>query len=181
MVFLGGCEKAQVTNPITMVLRRAGAFLLDILIIFGICAPSGYLIQRLIGYSPQTGPEIWFAILWNFSVPSWLYFLLSDRSKKGKTVGKRVFKLKVTGRIKERLGWGRALARTAMKLLPWEIIHFSSFALSNEPGTFTLHQYIGLVAGNVLAFAFFIVSALTQGNRSIHDILLGTEIQFEKF
>jgi len=121
-----------------MVLRRAGAFLLDILIIFGICAPSGYLIQRLIGYSPQTGLAIWFTILWNFSLPSWLYFLWSDRSKKGKTVGKR------------------------------------------EPGTFTLHQQIGLVAGNVLAFVFFMAMALTQGQRSIHDILLGTEVQFEK-
>ena len=121
-----------------MILRRAGAFLLDILIIFGICAPSGYLIQRLIGYSPQTGLAIWFTILWNFSLPSWLYFLLSDLSKKGKPVGKR------------------------------------------EPGTFTLHQQIGLVAGNVLAFAFFMAMALTQSQRSIHDILLGTEVQFEK-
>jgi uncharacterized RDD family membrane protein YckC len=162
-----------------MVIRRVGAFLLDILIIFGICAPCGYLIQRLIGYSPQTGPEIWSAILWNFSLPSWLYFLRSDRSKKGKTVGKRVFKLKVTGRMKERLGWGHALARTAMKLLPWEIIHISAFALSKEPGTFATFQYFGFVLGNALAFAYFITSALTQGKRTVYDFILGTEIQFE--
>lgn len=164
-----------------MILRRAGAFLLDILIIFGICAPIGYLIQRLFGYSPQTGPAIWFTILWNFSVPSWLYFLWSDRSKKGKTVGKRVFKLKVTGRTKERLGWGHALARTAMKLLPWEIIHISAFALSQELGTFATHQYIGFVCGNALAFGYFIASALTQGKRTVYDFILGTEIQFENF
>jgi uncharacterized RDD family membrane protein YckC len=167
--------------PIIHIARRSGAFLLDILIIFGICAPSGYLIQRLIGYSPQTGPAIWITILWNFSLPAWLYFLWSDHSKKGKTLGKRVFKLRVTGRKQERLGWGRALARTAIKLLPWEIIHFSSFALSQEPGIFTSNQYIGLVAGNTLAFAYLIVSTLTQGKRSIHDILIRTEIQFEKF
>jgi uncharacterized RDD family membrane protein YckC len=163
-----------------MVLRRVWAFLLDILIIFGICAPCGYLIQRLIGYSPQTGPAIWITILWNFSFPAWLYFLWSDRSKEGKTVGKRLFKLKVKTRTSERLGWGRALVRTAIKLLPWEIIHFSSFALSKEPGAFTLFQYIGLVAGNALAFAYFIASAVMQGKHSIHDILLGTEIQFER-
>ncbi|UCE41159.1 MAG: RDD family protein [Candidatus Aminicenantes bacterium] len=181
MVFLGGLEIAPLTNPIAMVLRRTEAFLLDILIIFGICAPIGYLIQRLIGTSPQTGPAIWSTILWNISLPAWLYFLWSDHSKKGKSVGKWLLNLKVKTRTSERLGWGRALARTAIKLLPWEIIHFSSFALSKEFGTFTLHQYIGLVAGNLLAFAYFIASILTQGKRSIHDILLGTEIQFENF
>ena len=169
-----------VGGPAILVAKRVGAFLLDILIIFGICAPIGYLIQRLIGYRPQTGPAIWVTILWSFSLPAWLYFLGSDRSKKGRTIGKRVFKLRVKSRTKERLGWGFALARTAIKLLPWEIIHFSSFALSKEPGTFTLHQNIGLAAGNALAFAYLITCALTKGKRSIHDIILGTEIQFER-
>lgn len=168
-------------EPIILVARRAGAFLFDILIIFGICGPTGYLIQRLFGYSPQTGPAIWFTILWNFSLPSWLYFLWSDRSKKGKTVGKRLFKLKVKDRTSERLGWERALARTAIKLLPWEIIHISAFALSKELGTFTLLQYIGLATGNALALAYFITSALTQGKCTVYDLILGTEIQFENF
>ncbi len=168
-------------GPIILIARRAGAFLLDILIIFGICAPSGYLIQRLFGYSPQTGPAIWFTILWNFSLPSWIYFFWSDRSKNGKTVGKRLFKLKVKARTSERLGWGRALARTAIKLLPWEIIHISAFALSKELGTFTHLQYIGFMTGNTLAFAYFLTSALTQGKRTIYDLILGTEIHFEKF
>lgn len=152
----------------------------DILIIFGVCGLTGYLVQRLIGKSPQTGPAIWFTTLLNFSLPTWIYFLCSDRSKKGKTLGKRVFKLRVTGKTTERLGWGRAMARTAIKLLPWEIIHISAFALSKDQGTFTHLQYIGLVTGNALAFAYFIASALTQGKRSLHDILAGTEIQFER-
>jgi len=167
--------------PIILVARRIEAFLFDILIIFGICSPTGYMIQSLFGYIPQSGPAILFTILWNFSLPSWLYFLLSDRSKKGKTVGKRLFKLKVKARTSERLGWGRALARTAIKLLPWEIIHISAFALSKELGTFTLLQYIGFVTGNALAFVYFIASALTQGKRTIYDLILGTEIQFENF
>jgi uncharacterized RDD family membrane protein YckC len=168
-------------TSITLIARRVGAFLLDILIIFVICAPTGYLIQHLVGYSPETGLAIWLTTLYNFSLPTWIYFSVSDRSNEGKTVGKRVFKLKVTARRSERIGWGLALARTAIKLLPWEMIHFSAFALSRDPGTFTVVQYIGLVTGNTLAFAYLIVSAFTQGKRSIHDLLLGTEIQFEKF
>ena len=154
--------------------------MLNILIIFGICAPLGYLISRIMEIHPQTGPAIWSTLLWSFSLPAWLYFLWSDRSKTGKTVGKRVFKLRVTGRIKERLGWVRALARTAIKLLPWEIVHISAFALSHEPGTLTSLQYVGLVIGNSLAFVYFLACVLTRGKRSIHDILLGTETRFEK-
>lgn len=167
-------------RAIILISRRTGAFLFDILIIFGVCGPAGYLVQRLIGYAPQTGPAIWLATVWSFSLPTWIYFLCSDRSKKGKTPGKRVFKLRVVGRTTDRLGWGRAMARTAIKLLPWEIIHISAFALSKDLGTFTLWQHIGLAAGNTLAFVYFIASALTQGKHSIHDFLAGTEIRFER-
>lgn len=160
-----------------MIFKRVSAFLLDILILFLILEPSAYLIQRLIGYRPQTGPAIWSFILWSFSLPAWLYFAWSDHSKKGKSIGKKVFKLRVIGKSKERLGWGRALARTAIKLLPWEVIHFFSFALSKDLGTFTPAQYIGLAVGNALAFVYFIACVLTQGKRSIHDFLLGTAIQ----
>ena len=167
--------------PMIRVARRVGAFLLDILILFGICAPVGYLVQHLTGFSPKTGLTIWLSILLNFSMPTWLYFLLSDRSKNGKTLGKRLFKLKVARAGAERLGWARAFARTAIKLLPWEIIHFSAFFLSEDLAMFTTLQYIGLISGNSLAFVYFLSSILTQGKRSIHDILVGTEIWFEKF
>ncbi len=33
--------------------------------------------------------------------------------------------------------------------------------------------------GNVLAFIYLIAAIITQGNRSIHDLAVGTEIRFE--
>jgi len=168
-------------SPVTFTARRVGAFWLDILIIFAVCLPCGVLIQKIFNIQPQTGPDIWRTLLWNFSLPSWLYFLWSDHSRRGRTIGKRIFKLRVVGRDGERLGWGRALARTAIKLLPWEIIHFSAFALSKELSEFTTAQYIGLLAGNALSFIYLITAIITHGRRSIHDLAAGTEIRFENF
>ncbi len=163
-------------KPMVMVIRRAEAFLFDILLIFVVAGSLGFIIQRLINDPPQTGMGIWINILWNFSLPAWLYFFLSDRSKTGRTIGKRIFKLQVISQRKERLGWTRAFGRTAIKLLPWEIIHISVFALSKDIGYLSPTQLIGLSVGNGLAFVYFIVTLLTHGRRSVHDILLKTEV-----
>jgi len=169
------------TNPLFMVVRRAEAFLFDILLIFVVAGSCGFIIQRLISDPSQTGMGIWINILWNFSLPSWLYFFLSDRSKTGRTIGKRIFKLQVISQRKERLGWARAFGRTAIKLLPWEIIHFSAFALSKDISYLSPIQLIGLSIGNGLAFVYLIVTILTRGRRSVHDILLKTEVRvFER-
>jgi uncharacterized RDD family membrane protein YckC len=122
------------TTSMALVTRRTGAFLVDILLIFAVAGPCGFIIQLLINQPPKTGPGIWINILWNFSLPSWFYFLLCDRSRTGRTVGKRILKLQVVRQMGKRLGWGQALGRTAVKLLPWEIIHFSAFALSKDHG-----------------------------------------------
>jgi uncharacterized RDD family membrane protein YckC len=163
------------------VIRRVEAFLFDILLIFVVAGSCGFIIQRLISEPPHTGMGIWINILWNFSLPAWLYFFLSDRSKTGRTIGKRIFKLKVISQRKERLGWTRAFGRTAIKLLPWEIIHFSAFALSKDISYLSPIQLTGLSIGNGLAFVYLIVTILTHGRRSIHDFLLKTEVRtFEK-
>lgn len=91
----------------------------------------GYIIGQLSGASqPQAGPEIWYIILLTFSGPAWLYFIVSDRSTRGATLGKRVFKLRVSGTTEERVSLGRAVVRTVIKLLPWELTHLFVFALS---------------------------------------------------
>jgi len=176
MASKGSENKRSQTNSLSMVARRVGAFLLDILLIFAVAGTCGFIIQRLLMDPPQTGMGIWITVLWNFSLPAWLYFCLSDRSKTGRTIGKRILKLQVISQRKERLGWGRAFGRTAIKLLPWEIIHFTAFALSKDPGELSPTQLIGLSIGNVLTFVYLIVTILTRGRRSVHDLLMKTEV-----
>ena len=61
----------------------------------------------------------------------------------------------------------RALARTAVKLLPWEAAHIFGFALAGAVPDVV--QVSGLVAANVLVLVYFGMAAATGGRRSVHD------------
>jgi uncharacterized RDD family membrane protein YckC len=140
-------------------------------------APLGFLLHLLTGSRlPQTGPEIWRTLLWNFSIPAWLYFALSDRSRMGATLGKRLLKLKVVNTQNQPLSTGQAVLRTAVKLLPWELVHISAFALSKDMSTFTTVQTVGLTAANILTVIYFVVVVFTSGQRSAHDFVAQTRV-----
>jgi uncharacterized RDD family membrane protein YckC len=155
--------------------RRVAAYLADILLLFAILAPAGQLILWLLGATPpRNGPAIERVILWNFSLPAWLYFIAGDQSALGATVGKRLLKIQVRTMSGERLSLGRALARTAVKLLPWELAHISAFALSTDLSQFRPVQIVGVAAANLLSVVYLGVAAATRGRRSIHDYAAGT-------
>ncbi|MFZ1400871.1 MAG: RDD family protein [Candidatus Promineifilaceae bacterium] len=160
-----------------LVIKRLAAYILDILLLFVLLAPLGFLLQWATGSSlPQTGPEIWRTLLWNFSIPAWLYFGLSDGSQTGATLGKRLLKLKVVNNQNQRLSTGQAVLRTAVKLVPWELVHISAFALSEEMSVFSPMQTIGLAAANMLTLVYVVVAVFTSGQRSIHDFVAQSRV-----
>jgi len=159
-------------------IRRILAYTLDMLLLLLILAPAGFLIQRLLELPlPQSGPAVGRTILWNFSLPVWLYFVLSDWSRSGATLGKRILKLQVKGVDGVRVSFGRALGRTALKLLPWELVHLAAFHLSTDLAQFTLRQTIGLGVANGLLIVYLALAAFTGGRRTFHDFVVGTQVQ----
>ena len=67
------------------------------------------------------------------------------------------------------------LARTAVKLLPWETSHLSAFAFSAQPGvSLGVGQLIGLTIADVLIVVYLVVVACTGGGRSVHDYVAAT-------
>lgn len=157
-------------------LRRVLAYLIDIAILFAVLGPAGFLVQQAIGYSPSSGQEIWGVLLLNFSIPVWAYFCLSDASARGATPGKRILRIRVVRGAGQTLGTGRALARTAIKLLPWELVHISAFALSHDLDAFSILQMVGLATANLLMLVYLWLAFSSRGRRSVHDISVGTEI-----
>jgi uncharacterized RDD family membrane protein YckC len=165
-------------SAFTLLGRRIAAYMLDMLVLFGILAPAGQLILWLLDAPlPLTGPAIARVILWNFSLPAWLYFILADRSASGATPGKRLLKIQVRDVHGEQLSIERALARTAVKLLPWELVHVSAFALSTDLTQFSRTQVIGVAAANVLTIVYLGVAVATRGRRSVHDYAAGTLVR----
>ena len=163
-----------------LLIRRGGAYVFDVVLLFLVLFPVGQLLRFASGLQPSSSPSglgIWLASALNFSVPTWTYFVLSDSSARGATVGKSLLGLHVT-RVKDgSVGMARALGRTAVKLLPWETTHLSAFAFSAEPGvSLDLGQLVGLTIANVLIVFYFVVAACTGGRRSVHDYVAATEV-----
>ena len=101
-----------------LLIRRAGAYVVDIVLLFSVLFPVGQLLRFAVGWptASPTGLEVWLAAVLNFSLPTWTYFVLSDSSARGATVGKRLIGLQVTRVTGGSVGTARALARTAVKL-----------------------------------------------------------------
>lgn len=128
-------------------------------------------MQRLLHIRPESQIEIWRAAVLSFSVPAWLSFILSDHSRGGATLGKRLWHVRVVDQRGQRLSLGRATGRTAIKLLPWELAHlvFVAAAASRM-------QMLLIVAANLLVLVYLAVAIATHGRRSIHDFAVGTVV-----
>ena len=160
--------------------RRTSAYLIDIALLFAALGPAGWLTQWALGLTPSTGPQIWATLLLNFSLPTWVYFTASDASSAGATLGKRWLGIRVSRHDDRRLGVMQALGRTAVKLLPWELVHFAAFGLAQGTGQFTTAQGVGLAIANILALAYFAAAVATRGHRSVHDLVVGTNVRIKR-
>jgi len=177
---------------VCLFLARAGAYALDVMLCFSVLAPVAFFGERLLGARPEGGLQVWLATVVTFSIPVWAYFTVADASRSGETLGKRATRIRVrratgardlSGGGTEaqsgvgRLGIGRALARTAVKLFPWELVHFAAFALADVAGEPL--QLAGLIGANVLTLAFLVVCLVTGGRKSVHDLVVGTRVEAE--
>ncbi len=157
-----------------LILKRIAAYLIDIVLLFAVLAPAGYLVERLLRINPTTAYEVWLAAVLSFSLPAWLYFCLCDHATTGATIGKRIMGLQARAIGTGRISLWRALARTAIKLLPWELAHIFGFALAEKVSNGV--QTAGLIASNLMIIAYLAIFLATGGKRSLHDIIARTEV-----
>jgi uncharacterized RDD family membrane protein YckC len=163
-----------------ILVRRLVAYLADILLLFaailvtqfGLEALTGGLPMRLLTTGPRLEGWVWLSV----SLPTYLYFVLSESSVRQATPGKRLLGLRVADMAGRRIGFGQALVRTLVKLIPWEVTHLSLFLPTpiflDQQGGFLP----GLIAANVLIVAYLAVVVITAGQRGIHDLAAGTMV-----
>jgi uncharacterized RDD family membrane protein YckC len=162
-------------RAVRLTLRRLAGYLADILVLAFLLLPIAFGVGALLGTTGVTGPTVWLRSLVLVSLPAWIYFIVLERTL-GTTIGKRVMHLRTVGDDGSRPGWSAAVLRTAVKLLPWELVHAGFFALA---GDFTavspLQIGIGVVA-YALMLALAAVPLRTGGHRSLHDLVAGTRV-----
>ena len=170
------------------IVRRSGAYLVDCAVM-----TTAFLVlqtflflplrQRLIGsdeWLMAGGVPLEIYTLLTISLPTWLYFAWSERSAWQATIGKRVFGLIVTDIGGNRIGFGQALLRTVIKLLPWEVSHLTV----NLPTSIMFDPEPKFRFGFLVVFALLVLYPtlilLTRRRQSMHDLIAKTIVLYGK-
>lgn len=162
-------------------LPRASAFALDylpiaaylvVLVVLGVALREAFpdATARPFGH-PVSAQAVGFVLV---TLPVALYFALSEASAWRATWGKRRLGLMVVTSDGARLGLGRSFARTAVKLLPWELSHAAVWGIAlagGEPAP--VHHAL-------LALVWLLVAANLAGigvwRRAVYDAAVGTRV-----
>ncbi|MFO7583445.1 MAG: RDD family protein [Anaerolineales bacterium] len=169
--------------------RRILAYLIDSLLAFLVFVLAAQLLFFVPLRHLVIGSEDWFRSGWNtqiytlltMSLPTWLYFALSEISPWGATLGKRLLKLKtVTKATQGKMTLLQSLARTLVKLLPWEVAHLANnlpmpMWYDPDPGFRIAFLIAPLLLSGYIALAF-----LTKEQQSLHDLAARTVVLYKK-
>lgn len=153
--------------------RRAAAYLIDVILLATLAQLTQWAIFVMADnpLAAASGPVLEGWVLLTVSLPAWLYFSLSE-SIAGQTVGKRLMGLRVSSVAGGRVSFVRALVRTIVKLLPWELTHATLLLptpLAAEPGF-----RWGFIVVYVLLGLYLVVMLFNRRKQSVHDLLTGT-------
>jgi uncharacterized RDD family membrane protein YckC len=163
--------------------RRSLAFALDYLVIAAYLALLG-LVSILVNTTAPTLGAAFFANRLSdhitafllVSLPVTLYFALLEASSWQATWGKRKLDLRVVRNDGARLSTGRALGRTVLAFIPWELAHTLIWQIRFAPATPLPLITGGFVLVWVLVGANVARLAVPKTHQSLADWLAGTYV-----
>lgn len=156
------------------VLRRLVAFVLDWIVLFLVLvAPQAAIGLAWDGWpmnDVSNGYLAWGWVVLSVSLPSWIYFTVFDSTRDGATVGKRFLNLAVRNADGGELPRSRALVRTAVKLLPWELTHVMIFLPEPFGDEFTPFKTTMIVVVDALLLTWLAAPFVNPSRKAIHDL-----------
>ena len=160
--------------------RRIAAYLTDYAILFSVLIPLQVLMWVAGKGFPYTlfksGWQVELWVLFSISLPVWLYFAFSEHSSRRATLGKRLFRIQVMRPSGDKIGFERAVIRTAIKLLPWELTHLTLLVPVPIWWDSSPEIRFGLIAVYVLIAIYLITMVVNKRRQSLHDILVDTVV-----
>jgi len=115
-------------------------------------------------------------------LPVSLYFAVSESSSAQATWGKRKRGLILVDTHGNRLSLGRALARSILKFLPWQIAHTSLFNIPGWPlstGEMPFWVTVGLASMWILVGIYVVTLIVSKQNQTLYDRLSGVQVRFK--
>lgn len=162
--------------------ERVGAFVLDyVIILFYLVAVTliFLLLNSLTNLNDRLFTDRVRAQLTAFlliTLPVALYFVISESSNRQATWGKQRMKLIVTDDNGERISSWRALARTFLKFIPWELSHTLIWELSFSPQADAILIYYGFGFVYLLVGLNIASLLLNKTHQTIYDLLTKTYV-----
>ena len=167
--------------------RRLAAFGLDYLVVLAYLVVLGCISWALMR---SASGEAWLEFTSRPSrmelvvflvtvLPVGAYFALMESSPRGATLGKRRMRLRVVRLGGGRLSLGRAVLRSAVKLLPWQIahtslIHIPGWPLDPQPPPTWVTGSMGLVWALV---GFYVIALAVRRDRRLpYDWIAGSQV-----
>lgn len=158
------------------VVPRLHAMALDLTVIAGWAAFAAVagVAARAAGYDFESPSRADVFALVTLVAPVTVTFALQEASAGRATFGKRRVSLQVTDQSGRQLTLRRALARSTVKFLPWQLAHTAVIGLAAGS------RSIGLMVLAITAQAVVLVSigtiALDSDHRALHDRVAGTRV-----
>lgn len=167
-----------------LIFRRIAAYLIDLAMLFTFyVAVQSLLFPPLLRhYEAAFAANGWLLelyVLSTISLPVWLYFILSERSRWQGTAGKRLLRLRVTAVSAATLTTSQIIMRTAGKFLPWEVAHFAVNVPANpwlNPTTVFSSWRLLLIGLSYLLLAVYVIALVRQPHQTLYDHLAQTAV-----
>jgi uncharacterized RDD family membrane protein YckC len=164
-------------NGAALTARRLAAYAIDVTALAVVLIPIATIVSLVLGNEGLSGIQVWMRSLFPISIPAWTYFVVTEH-RWGGGLGKRLTGLRTVAMGADAPpSWGAALARTAVTLAPWELIHLAFFGLAQQLGEVTSGQIVVATVAYVLMAAYVVVTLRTGGRRSPADLLARTEVR----
>ncbi|HEX5943817.1 MAG TPA: RDD family protein [Anaerolineales bacterium] len=146
------------------------ALLIGLGLIFNFLFPDS---SRIVFSNPVLGQFTGFVLI---TLPVTLYFSLFESSAWQATPGKRLRNLKVMDRRNARLSRLRALSRTLLKFVPWELAHTCIWQMSTSSREPSLPVIAGLVLVWILVGVILASIQTSPKHQAIYDYLAGSYV-----
>ncbi len=162
--------------------QRLGAFALDYLLIAGYLAIlfiAVTFVNAVTDVSERLFSNRILAQLTGFlliTLPISLYFALAESSVRQASWGKQRLGLQVTDSNGRRISFWRALARTLLKFVPWELSHTLIWWITFKPNETSPLLTAGFIAVYALVGANLLSLLLSKSRQTIYDRLTTTYV-----
>ena len=157
--------------------RRAAALAADVPVIIAwalFATVVGVGLNILVGPQPRSPWALDLQAFLTLILPVFLTFSYQEGSARQATLGKRRMRIVVTDAAGRPPGFRRALVRSAVKFLPWQLAHTAVFHL--VAGSTSVAFVALSVGAQLLVLASLMVMVLDSRHRALHDLVAGTRV-----